>query len=69
MEQITMPYRGYVISYLKVPLMTGKFVVNIASEDPHLLAKIGMKAEVIESSISYDDAMAKAKEFIDGVLD
>ncbi|MFZ0557666.1 MAG: hypothetical protein WAM55_00035 [Methylovirgula sp.] len=49
--------------------MTGKFVVNIASEDRRLLEKISMKTKVIESSISYVDAMAKAEEFIDGVLD
>jgi hypothetical protein len=69
MEQITIAYRGFVLSYLKVPLMTGKFVVNIASEDLRLLGKISMKTKVIDSSISYDDAIGKAKEFIDGVLD
>jgi hypothetical protein len=34
-----------------------------------LLGKISMKTKVFDSSISYDDAIAKAKEFIDGVLD
>ena len=39
--QINIDYRGYVISHDKIPQMTNSFMVNLASNDRGLLARIG----------------------------
>jgi hypothetical protein len=67
-EEIFVSYKGYVLNHLKVPLVPGQYVVSIASENPALLEKIGMKTNVVVSPASYESAISQAKRFIDIAL-
>ena len=64
METIKENYKGYIISYLKVPLMGTQFQVNVGSEDRNLMLRLGHENHVI-SGRDYPDAIAKAKAIID----
>ncbi len=68
MEEIVFPYKGFLISHLKIPLTTGNFTVNVASENLGYLQKIGGTTKVIVSTHSIEDAIADAKRFIDDAL-
>ena len=43
MERIKEDYKGYIISYLKVPLMGSQFQVNVGSEDRNLMLRLGAR--------------------------
>lgn len=60
-------YRGYAISWQEPPMTSAEWVVNVASDDRHLQDRIGKGAKVI-SGQSRDDAITKAKAYIDGLL-
>ena len=64
METIEEQYKGYIISYLKIPLTGGSFHVNVGSEDRHLMLKLDHQNRVI-SGHNKDDAIAKARMVID----
>jgi len=68
MEMIDIAYKGYVLTYPRIPLMGGQFVVNISSENRHWLAKIGGTATVITDHQSIEGALTKARRFIDETL-
>ena len=68
METIEKQYKGYVISYLKIPLMGAMFTVNVGSEDRNLMLKLNPDDRVI-SGTSMADAIAKAEQRIDQILD
>lgn len=67
METIKEDYRGYEISYVNPPLMGNTFQVNVASENPRLLARLGSDDTVV-SGRNMADAIAKAKLRIDAIL-
>jgi hypothetical protein len=66
MERLQEQYKGYIISYLKVPLVGNMFQVNVGSEDRNLILRLGHENHVI-SGRDYPDAIAKAKAIIDRI--
>ncbi len=66
MERIKEDYKGYIISYLKVPLMGSQFQVNVGSEDRNLMLRLGHENHVVAGH-DYPDAIAKAKAVIDKI--
>ena len=67
MESIREQYKGYIISYQKVPLLGGTFQVSVASNDENLMAKIGLGSKVI-SGRDMEDAKSNARRFVDVIL-
>jgi hypothetical protein len=63
-SEIEREYKGCVITYPRTPMFSGKWTVNLASNNPHLLTKLG-GCVVIDSHISLDDAIAKAERRVD----
>lgn len=57
-------YKGCEISYPRVPMFPGKWTVNLASNNPHLLAKLG-GCVVIDDYNSIDGAISQAKRRVD----
>lgn len=53
-------YRGFIISYPKIPRMGNAFQVNIGSDNPHLMAKLA-PSERVGTGSSMADALAKGK--------
>jgi hypothetical protein len=68
-EEITVAYKGFLISHLKVPLTTGDFTVNVSSENLVWPQKIGGTAKVIVNCVSFDEAIRDAKRFIHETLE
>ena len=64
--QIELEYKGCVISYPRTPMFSGKWTINLASNNPHLLTKLG-GCVVVDSHVSLDDAIAKAKRRVDEI--
>lgn len=62
-----MEYRGCVITWPKTPIDAARFTVNVASENPHLLARLG-GCLVINDPRSIDNAIAKARRQIDELI-
>lgn len=67
-EEITIPYRGYAITYPKIPRMGSQFVVNVGSDDPRLAIKLPRAYMVIVDHISIENALNEAKRRIDEAL-
>ena len=64
MEMVHRPYNGYVITYPKIRLTSAKWDVNIASDNPNLMAKLQGKT-VFDDGSSLEAAIAKAQQYID----
>lgn len=60
-------YRGFEISWEDPPLTSDRWTVNIASNDPPLMAMLGSSAKVIDAA-TRDETIAKAKRSIDHLL-
>jgi hypothetical protein len=66
-NNIELEYKGCVISYPRIPMLSGQWTVNLASNNPHLLAKLG-GCVVINDHGSIDGAIAKAKRHVDELV-
>jgi len=64
MRGVKLYYKGYVLSYLKVPASIGNFTARVAAFDASLLAKIGGKSHQFGAA-DLLAAISKAKAFID----
>jgi DNA-binding XRE family transcriptional regulator len=58
-------YKGYEITYPRTPMFPNKFMVNLCSNNPHLLNKLGGRNLVIDDHTSLEAAIAKAKRHVD----
>jgi Helix-turn-helix len=58
-------YKGYEITYPPVPMFPNKFTVNLCSNNPHLLNKLGGRNIVIDDYASLEAAIEKAKRHVD----
>jgi hypothetical protein len=58
-------YKGYEITYPPIPMFPNKFTVNLCSNNPHLLNKLGGHNIVIDDHASLESAIAKAKRHVD----
>jgi hypothetical protein len=65
MEMVEEEYKGYVISYPRIPIFSGVWTVNLASNSGHLQARLGLSAEVFNDHHSIDGAIAQAKRRVD----
>jgi hypothetical protein len=61
---VTQEYRG--CEFVALNLMSDCCQVNITSDDPHLMARLG--GNVIVRDPSKDQAIAKAKQYVDAML-
>jgi hypothetical protein len=59
-------YKGCVITYPRPRMDSSRWTVNVASNDPHLLTKLG-GVVVINDFESLDGAIVKAKRHVDGL--
>ena len=64
--QIDEEYKGCVITYPSIPIFSGRWTVNVASNNPGLLAKLGGNV-VINSHVSLEEAIKEAKRLIDAL--
>lgn len=64
---VQLEYKGCVISYPRIPMFPGQWTVNLASNNPHLLAKLG-GCVVINDHRSIEGAIAKAKRRVDELV-
>jgi hypothetical protein len=60
-------HKDFIISYLSIPMFPNRWTVNLASNNSYLQGKLGENV-VIDSSISIEDAIQKARIIIDNVL-
>jgi len=58
-------YRGYEITYPRIPMFPNKWTVNLCSTNPHLLNKLGARTIVIDDHTSLEAAIKKAKRHVD----
>jgi len=58
-------YKGYEITYPKIPMFPNQWTVNLCSNNPHLLNKLGGHNVVINDHTSIEGAVAKAKRHVD----
>jgi transcriptional regulator with XRE-family HTH domain len=58
-------YKGYEITYQQVAMFPDRWIVNLCSTDPHLLNRIGGRAIVVGDHASLEEAIAKAKRYVD----
>lgn len=65
--EITVDYKGFAIIRPTIRIDAARYIVNIASENPSLLAKLGGRAVVIED-VTLDGVIAKAMRHIDGLM-
>jgi len=65
--QIEVEYKDFLIAYPRVRLDSAGWTINVASNYPHLLNRIGGRALVIKSGVSLDAAIAEAKRRIDQI--
>jgi hypothetical protein len=65
MEMVEEEYKGFVISYPRIPMFSGRWTVNLASAKRHLQAKLGSSAEVFNDNHSLAGAIAQAKRRVD----
>lgn len=61
-------YKGYAIMYPRVRIDTSGWTVNLASNTPHLQAKLGPSAQVFKDYHSLDGAIAQAKRRVDELM-
>ena len=58
-------YKGYEITYPRIPMFPNKFTVNLCSNNRHLFNKLGGKNVVVDDHASLQAAIAKAKHYVD----
>jgi hypothetical protein len=58
-------YKGYEITYPPVPMFPNRWTVNLCSNDPRLLNRLGGRAIVIDDHTSLRAAIAKAMRCVD----
>jgi len=58
-------YKGYEITYPRIPMFPNKFTVNLCSNNVHLFNKLGGRNIPIEDHRSIEAAIAKAKRYVD----
>jgi hypothetical protein len=68
MQMVTEEYRGYEITYPGVRIDAARFIVNLASNDPHLAMKLTAADRVIIDHGSLEGAVQQAKKCIDNLL-
>jgi hypothetical protein len=61
-------YKGYAIMYPRVRIDTSGWTVNLASNAPHLQARLGPSAEVFKDYHSLNGAIAQAKRRVDELM-
>jgi hypothetical protein len=59
-------YKGYEITYPKVPMFSNQQTVNLCSDNPHLLNKLGGRTVVINAA-NLEGAIAEAKRRVDAI--
>lgn len=57
-------YQAYVLSWQQPPLTAAEWVANVASENRELQERIGKGSKAISGN-TFEDAIAKAKAFVD----
>jgi hypothetical protein len=60
-------YKGYEITYPEVPMFPNRWTVNLYSNNPHLLSKLGGRNVVIDDHASLTAAIDKAKRHVDAL--
>ena len=65
MTRITEQYRGFTFSWQDPPLMGNMWQVHIAPDDQHSSALIKNQGGEIIDGRDYDEAKAKAHDFVD----
>jgi hypothetical protein len=68
MEMVTDEYRGYVMTYHRIPMGAARWIVNLSSEDRPLNSKLQRGNEVIIDHHSLEGAIRQAKIRVDGIL-
>jgi hypothetical protein len=63
--EIEEEYKGYIISYPRIPRMSGVWTVNLGSNLPYLQAKLGPSTEVFNDYTNISGAIAQAKRRVD----
>jgi|ERR1700722_6018433 len=63
--EIDIKYKGFIIVYPKFRIDASRWTVNVGSNDPRLLAKLGGRIAVINDHVSLKGAISKAKRHID----
>jgi hypothetical protein len=58
-------YKGFEITYPKIPMFPNRWTVNLCSENPHLLNKLGGRNVVINDHTSLKAAISKAMQYVD----
>jgi hypothetical protein len=58
-------YKGYEITYTPVPMFPNRWTVNLCSNNPHLLNRLGGRAIVVDDHTSLKAAIAKAMRYVD----
>jgi hypothetical protein len=69
METDEEKYRGYLIRWPKVRIDTRGYVVELSSDDPHLLARFGGLPVKCRDFDSLEGAIQQAKQHVDYFLD
>lgn len=62
-NDMVLHYKGYEARFPKVPMFPNKWTINLCSNDPRLLNKLG--GNVVIDGRSREDAIAKTKEHVD----
>jgi hypothetical protein len=60
-------YRGFEISWPEIRIDSSRWTVNLSSDDPHLLTKLG-GAQVFNDAKSLESAIQRAKLHVDSLL-
>jgi hypothetical protein len=63
-DQMEEEYKDCVITYPRIPMFSGRWTVNLASNNRNLLAKLGGNV-VINSHVSLEEAIKEAKRRVD----
>jgi len=61
-------YKGYEITWPKVRHDSSRWIVNLASNSPHLLARLGGRTVVIDDFASLENAIEKARQHVDELV-
>ena len=63
----TEAYKGFEIRWPDPPITSAKWTANVASNDPHLYAKMGISGVKVIDGQTRDEMIANAKAYIDGL--
>ena len=61
-------YLGFVISWPRTQVRRDRWQVNLSSDFPHLLAKLGGEAKVFADFRSLEGAIQRAQQDVDELL-